>query len=205
MVKIMRYFLLILFSTLLFSACQKPENQTASAEAKRYALRGKVVAVDKAKKKANIAHDEVPGYMPAMTMDFPIKDDWVFDELSKDAEVRGDLVVDKDGFWLESTTFADKGRCRSNRQGSSRFYFDQPRRQAYLVQGFSRQSGGDYLYLYEMSASRILHQDVNQFFRPRPPTAKFGFKRRNPPVERFLRPQNRHAQSLERLIGDRHR
>jgi len=102
MVKIMRYFLLILFSTLLFSACQKAETQTASAEAKRYALKGKIVAVDKAKKKANIAHDEVPGYMPAMTMDFPIKDDWVFDELSKDAEVRGDLVVDKDGFWLEN-------------------------------------------------------------------------------------------------------
>ena len=98
----MRYFLLILFSTLLFSACQKAETQTASAEAKRYALKGKIVAVDKAKKKANIAHDEVPGYMPAMTMDFPIKDDWVFDELSKDAEVRGDLVVDKDGFWLEN-------------------------------------------------------------------------------------------------------
>jgi len=102
MVKIMRYFLLILFSTLLFSACQKAETQNASAEAKRYALKGKIVAVDKAKKKANIAHDEVPGYMPAMTMDFPIKDDWVFDELSKDAEVRGDLVVDKDGFWLEN-------------------------------------------------------------------------------------------------------
>ncbi len=100
----MRYFLLILFSVLLFSSCQKSptQQQNASADAKRYTLRGKVVAVDKAHKKASIAHEEVEDYMPAMTMDFPIKDDWVFDELSKDADIRGDLVVDKDGFWLEN-------------------------------------------------------------------------------------------------------
>jgi protein SCO1/2 len=65
-------------------------------------LRGRVVAVDKAHKKASIAHEEVEDYMPAMTMDFPIKDDWVFDELSKDADIRGDLVVDADGYWLEN-------------------------------------------------------------------------------------------------------
>ncbi|HXH70826.1 MAG TPA: SCO family protein [Pyrinomonadaceae bacterium] len=76
--------------------------QDASADAKRYTLRGKVVAVDKARKKASIAHEEVENYMPAMTMDFPIKDDWVFDELSRDADIRGDLVVDADGFWLEN-------------------------------------------------------------------------------------------------------
>ncbi len=76
--------------------------QDASADAKRYTLRGKVVAVDKARKKASIAHEEVENYMPAMTMDFPIKDDWVFDELSRDADVRGDLVVDADGYWLEN-------------------------------------------------------------------------------------------------------
>jgi protein SCO1/2 len=100
----MRYFLLILFSALLFPACQnsRMQQQNASSDAKRYTLRGKIVAVDKAHKKASIAHEDVENYMPAMTMDFPIKDDWVFDELSKDADVRADLVVDKDGFWLEN-------------------------------------------------------------------------------------------------------
>jgi protein SCO1/2 len=100
----MRYFILILFSVLLFSACQKSQmqQQNASAEAKRYNLRGKVVSVDKAHKKASIAHEDVENYMPAMTMDFPIKENWVLDELSKDAEVRAELVVDNDGFWLEN-------------------------------------------------------------------------------------------------------
>ena len=99
----MRNLLLFLLSILLFTACQKAEtqNQNASTEAKRYNLKGKVVAVDKAKKKATIAHEEIPGYMDAMTMDFPIKDDWVWDDLTKDAEIRAELVVDKDGYWLE--------------------------------------------------------------------------------------------------------
>ena len=97
----MRYFLLILFSAFLFIACQKAETQTASTDAKRYKLKGKIVAVDKAKKKATVAHEEISGYMPAMTMDFPIREDWVWEDLTKDAEIRAELVVDADGYWLE--------------------------------------------------------------------------------------------------------
>ena len=97
----MRYFLLILFSLSLLAGCQKTETKTASTDAKHYTLRGKVVVVDRAKKKATIAHQEIPGYMEAMTMDFPIKDDWVWDDLTRDAEIRADLVVDNDGYWLE--------------------------------------------------------------------------------------------------------
>lgn len=101
----MRYLILILFAVLLFSACQKTQiqSQNASPDAKRYALRGKVIAVDRAKKTATVAHEDVgDGFMPAMTMDFTVKDDWVWDDLTKDAEIRADLVVDRDGFWLEN-------------------------------------------------------------------------------------------------------
>lgn len=97
----MRYFLLILFSVLLFTACQKAETQTASTEAKRYSLKGKVVAVDKAKKKATIDHEEIPGYMDAMTMDFPIREDWVWEDLNPGADIFAEMVVDTDGYWLE--------------------------------------------------------------------------------------------------------
>lgn len=100
----MRYFLLILFSISLLTGCQKSQTQkmqNASTGAKHYALKGKVVAVDRAKKKATIAHDEIPGYMEAMTMDFPVREDWVWDDLTAGAEIRADLVVDKDGYWLE--------------------------------------------------------------------------------------------------------
>lgn len=97
----MRYLLLILFGVFLLAGCQKAETQTASADAKRYAIKGKVVSVDKAKKKAEIAHDEIPGFMEAMTMNFPIKDDWVWEDLTPGSEIRGELVVENDGYWLE--------------------------------------------------------------------------------------------------------
>ncbi len=102
----MRYFILTLLLISLFTACQKSQapQQTASPDAKRYTLKGKIVAVDKTNKKATIAHDEIPGYMSAMTMEFPIKDEWVFEALAKDAEIRAELVVDnaQGKFWLEN-------------------------------------------------------------------------------------------------------
>lgn len=79
-----------------------PENTSASA--KRYPLKGKVISVDKAAKKATIEHEEVPGFMEAMTMDFPIHEDWVWNDLLPGCEIRAELVVDntaKDPFWLE--------------------------------------------------------------------------------------------------------
>lgn len=99
----MRYFLTFLLSIFLFTACQKAETQlqNASADAKRYDLKGTIVAVDKAKKKATIKHEPVAGYMEAMTMDFPIKEDWIWEDLSVGADIRAELVVDKDGYWLE--------------------------------------------------------------------------------------------------------
>jgi len=99
----MRYYVLILFAALFFTACQKSPTQSpnASAEAKRYSLKGKVVAVDKAKKKATVKHEEIPGYMDAMTMDFPIREDWVWDDLNPGADVFAELVVDADEYWLE--------------------------------------------------------------------------------------------------------
>ena len=100
----MRYFLLLFISILLFTACQKTETapvQNASADAKHFPFKGTVVSVDKAKKTATLKHDEIPGYMDAMTMAFPIKDDWVWEDLSPGADIQADLVVDKDNFWLE--------------------------------------------------------------------------------------------------------
>lgn len=100
----MRYFILILFSIFLVCSCRNsaPQTQTASPDAKHFTLKGKVVAVDKASKKVTVAHEAIKGYMDAMTMEFPVKDDYVLADLTKDADVRADLIVDKDSFWLEN-------------------------------------------------------------------------------------------------------
>lgn len=102
----MRYFILVLFSVLLFAACQRPgtSNQNASAEAKRFSLKGKVTAVNREAKKATVDHGDVPGYMGAMQMEFPVRADWVWDDLTVGSEIRADLVIDdaKGEYWLEN-------------------------------------------------------------------------------------------------------
>lgn len=79
-------------------------NQPSAAQ-KRYPLKGTVVSVDKPAKKAKIDHEAIEGFMEKMTMDFPIRADWVWDELQPGAEVRAELVVDssaRDPYWLEN-------------------------------------------------------------------------------------------------------
>jgi protein SCO1/2 len=103
----MRYIILFLSVILLFTACKKGETSPpTSAEAKRYTLKGKVISVDKAKKTAKIEHAEIKGYMPAMTMDFPVRADWIWEDLTPGAEISSaDLVVDetaKEPYWLEN-------------------------------------------------------------------------------------------------------
>ena len=100
----MRYFILFLSLVFLFSNCKTTvDNQTSAA--KRYPLKGKVVAVDKAAKKAKIDHEKIEGYMDAMTMEFPVHADWVWDDLAPGSEIKAELVVDstaKEPYWLEN-------------------------------------------------------------------------------------------------------
>jgi protein SCO1/2 len=102
----MRYAILLIFAAMIFSACKPAETATSnsSSTAKRYEFKGKVVSVDKQAKRATIDHEAIDGFMEAMTMDFPIHEDWIWSELQPGAEIRADLVVDnaaKEPFWLE--------------------------------------------------------------------------------------------------------
>jgi protein SCO1/2 len=94
-----------LISVLLGGACETADSsKTDPAAVKRYPLKGKVVSVDKEKKTAKVDHEAIPDFMPAMTMDFPIHEDWVWGDLAPGAEIRAELVVDntaKEPYWLE--------------------------------------------------------------------------------------------------------
>jgi protein SCO1 len=103
----MKQIAISLFAAAILFGCAKVEDSRPSATAKRYPLKGKVVSVDKDKKKAAIAHENIEGFMGAMTMDFPIRADWAWDQLSPGVEINADLVVDnvgKDPYWLENLT-----------------------------------------------------------------------------------------------------
>jgi protein SCO1 len=74
----------------------------ASAQAKRYPLRGIVRGVDREKREVTVEHEAVPGFMDAMTMSFPVRDDpQVFEILREGDRLEAKLVVDGGDHWLE--------------------------------------------------------------------------------------------------------
>src|SRR5262245_66199897 len=102
---------LLLYSLLIFglivSGCSSSSAPTskspeASNEAKRFEVKGKVVSADQSKHEVTIAHEEIKGFMEAMTMPFTLLDDWVYPELKPGAQIQATLVVDQGRTWLEN-------------------------------------------------------------------------------------------------------
>lgn len=73
-----------------------------SANEKRYDLKGKVQAVEPDKHLITIAHEDIPNYMPAMTMPFSDPDDADFQFIAVGDEIAATLVVDGSHSWLEN-------------------------------------------------------------------------------------------------------
>jgi protein SCO1/2 len=79
-------------------------------DASRHPVRGRVVKVDQASRTLTLAHEDIPGFMPAMTMEFVV--------LEKDApllalahpgdEVTAVLVVPDSRYWLEQLVVVKK-------------------------------------------------------------------------------------------------
>ncbi len=81
------------------SASTKPP-QTASrppAE-QRYQLKGKVIAIERQARQVTVEHEEIKGYMGAMTMHFPLYDEKTLGRLKKDDRIEATLVIGE-GKW----------------------------------------------------------------------------------------------------------
>ena len=66
-------------------------------------MKGKVLAVDRSKGEVAVEHEEVKGYMAAMTMDFPLRDADALNTVAPGDGIQATLVVADDGsYWLEN-------------------------------------------------------------------------------------------------------
>jgi protein SCO1/2 len=97
--------LLLFCIALILSGC-RPRR---SANEKHYPIKGKVVAVNQADHTATIAHGDIPGYMPGMTMPFKIKNDADLAMLKPGDQVTGTLVVDDLSSWVEISAIIEGG------------------------------------------------------------------------------------------------
>src|SRR6266849_3987552 len=100
----LRVFLIFSICVSLIGLACKPRR---NPNEKRYDLKGKVVAVNKSERTATIAHEDIKGYMPAMTMPFKIKNDGDLEMLKPGDQVTGTLVVDDVTSWVEITAIVE--------------------------------------------------------------------------------------------------
>ncbi|HKX26333.1 MAG TPA: copper-binding protein [Blastocatellia bacterium] len=84
------------------SPAAQPKSSIAAAAEQRYPFKGKVVFIQRETQQVTVEHEAIPGYMGAMTMPFPLKNEKVLGALKKDDRIEATLVVGGDGWRLEN-------------------------------------------------------------------------------------------------------
>ncbi|MBX9622637.1 MAG: copper-binding protein [Gemmataceae bacterium] len=80
----------LLVTALMFAiGCQGPSGPSGKDQAKLYDVTGTVVSVDPGKKSVTLDHQDIPGLMKAMTMDFSVEDEKVLGGVSAGDKVAG--------------------------------------------------------------------------------------------------------------------
>jgi len=91
---------------LLGAACSRPDKPTPSSAgvpagaSERYAVRGEIVSVNRDRGTLTVAHEAIPGFMPAMTMEFGAADGDLA-SVRPGERIRAELVRTGDDFRLE--------------------------------------------------------------------------------------------------------
>jgi protein SCO1/2 len=108
-----RLLFLLLLAALVAPACKR---EAAPAGAQRYPLKGTVVEVDTASRTITIAHEDIPGFMPAMTMPFVVleKDAALLREVDPGDEITAMLVAPDSRYWLEDLVVVKEGTADPN-------------------------------------------------------------------------------------------
>jgi Cu/Ag efflux protein CusF len=81
--------------------------ETAPAPTDKYVIKGRIVQLHEEGKSAVIEHEEIVGWMGAMTMAFPIRDDADWQKLKVGSQIEGTVFVSDDGFYVGDIKVAD--------------------------------------------------------------------------------------------------
>jgi protein SCO1/2 len=87
---------------MLVSCSRKPAEPI-----KQYPMRGVVTQLDQETQVATINHEDIPGFMHAMTMEYGFRDKKEFAKLKKGATIRAKLFVQGDDFWVGEVSPGD--------------------------------------------------------------------------------------------------
>ena len=82
----------------------------ACSHRKTYPLQGEVRGKDLATNEVTVNHGDIPGFMPAMTMPYKVKNTAMLQELQPGDRIAAEVVVSQDGndYWLENIRITDE-------------------------------------------------------------------------------------------------
>jgi len=85
---------------------------SACSHRKTYPLQGQVIRTSPSSGEVMVDHGDIPGFMPAMTMAYKVKNAAVLQELQPGDKIAAEVVVSKDGndYWLEDVRITDESR-----------------------------------------------------------------------------------------------
>ena len=83
------------------TGCRSREGSDPNSS-QSYQIKGLVMALEPARKRIVLAHEEIPHYMKAMTMSFTVQDSVLLRGIEVGDSVKGLLVVRKSGAVLDS-------------------------------------------------------------------------------------------------------
>ena len=90
--------LVAVLSVVALSHRNSPATQPAGVKA--FEVLGHIRSIDASNKTVRITHEEIPNYMPAMTMPFPVKDVTLLKGLADGDSVQFELAVTDDDSWV---------------------------------------------------------------------------------------------------------
>jgi protein SCO1/2 len=88
------HIVLIVCAALLAAAC------TSRSDERRYPLQGQVLSLEPARKQVTVKHEEIKGFMPAMTMPYDVQDAAALDGIAPGDLIDATLVVYANGAHL---------------------------------------------------------------------------------------------------------
>ena len=98
-----RLLIAVLASAAAWTACVNSQPE----EERRYDFKGNVVSVDAEHGMVTVDHDAIGDFMGAMTMPFPVKDEWAFKYLEPGNRLTAEFVVRGNEYWLEKLVISE--------------------------------------------------------------------------------------------------
>ena len=96
-----------LLAALVGCGSSNPPQQTSGGP-QRYHLSGRVVSVESSKQQVTVDAGDIPGFMSAMTMGYPVKNPNLLSPLSPEDQITADVVVNGNDMYLENIVVVKK-------------------------------------------------------------------------------------------------